>query len=79
LVERDVTEEGIRYRAGENAAPYLTALSSEYLRELKQRAQWLVAEHGDRSEQEFRAIMRRFFDQWVEEFQAAERSFGSDA
>src|SRR5258708_1749693 len=77
LVEREPTEEGVRYRAGENAAPFLANLESDYLKALKQRAEWLVDALGSRSDEEFRTIMRRFFDRWVEEFHAAERSFGS--
>ncbi len=78
LVERDVSDQGFRYRAGENTAPFLAALESDYLRALKQRAEWLVNALGSRSEQEFRAIMRKFFDDWVEEFQNAERSLGTE-
>ncbi len=78
LVEREAHPDGLRYRAGENAAPFLEALQSDYLKALKQRAAWLVHALADRSEAKFRAVMRRFFDRWVEEFQAAERSLGVD-
>jgi len=78
LVEREAHADGLRYRAGENATPFLEALESDYLQALKQRAAWLVQALGNRSEDEFRAVMRRFFDRWVEEFQAAERSLGVD-
>jgi len=78
LVEREFGDSGIRYRAGENAAPFLSSLTSEYLTALKERAAWLVENLGDRDEQQFRAVMRRFFDRWVEEFQAAERSLGAE-
>lgn len=78
LVAREFAAEGIRYRAGENAAPFLASLESDYLKALKDRATWLVNALGDRTEQEFRLTMRRFFDHWVEEFQAAERSLGVD-
>jgi hypothetical protein len=78
LVEREFSAEGIMYRAGENAAPFLSALESEYLKALKERAAWIVGTLGDHNEVEFRAVMRRFFDRWVEEFQAAERSLGSE-
>ena len=78
LVTRDFGTDGIRYRAGENAVPFLSSLESDYLKALKERATWLVSSLGDHSEQEFRTVMRRFFDDWVEEFQAAERSMGSD-
>lgn len=79
LVERDITEAGIHYKAGENAAPFLSNLASGYLVALKERAQWLLGELGDFTDDRLRTIMRRFSDQWVEEFQAAERSLGSDA
>jgi hypothetical protein len=54
-------------------------LQSSYLSALKSRADWLVEALGARSETEFRAIMRRFFDRWVEEFQIAEQSLGADS
>ncbi len=78
LVEREFSSEGIRYRAGENAMPFLSSLESTYLTALKERAAWVVGNLADRSEQDFREIMRRFFDRWVEEFQAAERSLGTE-
>src|SRR3984893_7458792 len=42
LVAREFGPEGIRYRAGENAAPFLSSLESDYLKALKDRAAWLV-------------------------------------
>jgi hypothetical protein len=78
LVEREVGPEGIRYRGGENAAPFLSSLQSGYLIALKERAMWLVEALADLNEQDFRALMRKFFDDWVEEFQAAERSLGAE-
>ena len=78
LVDREFQPDGIRYQAGENAAPFLAALESEYLTGLRERARWLIDVLADRSEQEFRAVMRRFFDGWVEEFQAVERSLGAE-
>jgi hypothetical protein len=79
LVEREFfVVEGIRYRAGENTAPFLASLVSDYLIALKERASWLVDAFGDCPEQEFRSTMRQFFSHWVEEFQATERSLGAD-
>jgi hypothetical protein len=76
LVRREITEEGIMYGAGENAAMFLSLLSTSYLRSLKDRATWLVKKFGPYSDQEFRVVMRSFFNDWVEEFQNVERSFG---
>ena len=78
LVDREFQSDGIRYQAGENAAPFLSALESGYLKALRERAWWLVEALADRTDQEFRAVMRRFFDDWVEEFQTAERSLGAE-
>lgn len=78
LVEREVKEDGIWYRAGENAETFLSSLESDYLKGLKDRAGWLIKNLGDRSELDFRATMRKFFDHWVEEFQAVQRSLGAE-
>jgi hypothetical protein len=79
LVERQITAEGIKYSAGENAATFLASVSSTYLRALKERADWLIETLGGHTDQHFRAVMRRFSDSWVEEFQHVERSIGGDA
>lgn len=76
LVEREVTSEGIRYVAGENAATFLSSVSSSYLVALRGRATWLIDTLGNHTDDEFRTVMRRFFDKWVEEFQHVERSLG---
>ena len=78
LVRREVCSAGLLYRAGENATLFLGALRAEYLVTLKDRALWLVKALGRRSEPEFRVVMHRFFDKWVEEFQASEFSFGAE-
>jgi type VI protein secretion system component VasF len=77
-VEREANAKGIRYSAGENAAPFLASVESKYLLALKDRAAWLVNELGDLSDEQFRANMRDFFAHWVEEFQAIEQSLGTD-
>jgi len=77
LVERQVDESGLRYAAGDNAAPFLASLESDYLRALKQRAGWLIAALADYTDDQFQRTMRSFFDRWVEEFQAAEQSLGT--
>lgn len=78
LVSRQVGPDGIRYVAGENAVPFLDAVKSDYVKALQERARWLVHHLGAMTEGEFRALLRRFFDQWVEEFQNVERSLGTE-
>lgn len=79
LVVREVTTDGIKYGAGENASTFLTLVSSSYLQALKDRAIWLVSAFGDLSDDAFKGVMRRFFDKWVEEFQQIEKSWGGEA
>lgn len=79
LVERKVTPEGIKYGAGENAATFLSSVSSNYLLSLKDRAIWLVETIGGLTDEQFKGRMRRFFDKWVEEFQHVEQSLGGEA
>ena len=79
LVAREVTAEGIKYGAGENAATFLSSVSSSYLLALKDRASWLVTTLGDLTDEQFKSMMRRFFDKWVEEFQHVEKSLGGGA
>lgn len=78
LVAREVTADGIRYGAGENATTFLSSVSSGYLVALKERAIWLVDTVGSLTEEQFKKLMRRFFEKWVEEFQHVERSVGGD-
>lgn len=79
LIQREITPEGFKYSAGENAETFLASLTSTYLRALKERAAWLAGALGSYSDTEFKGVMRRFFDDWVEEFQHVERSMGGSA
>ena len=78
LVSREVGLDGIHYTAGENAVPFLAAVQSHYVKALQERAHWLVGQLRGMPNSEFRALMRRLFDHWVEEFQNVERSLGAD-
>lgn len=78
LIERQIGPNGITYGAGDNATTFLSSVSSTYLLALKDRAAWLVEVLGNLTDQEFRSVMHRFFDKWVEEFQQVEQSLGGE-
>jgi hypothetical protein len=78
LVCREVTNEGIHYRAGESAAPFLNAFQSPYLVLLRDHASWLMSHLGSYTDPEFSGLMRKFFEEWVEEFQEVKVSLGDD-
>jgi hypothetical protein len=65
------------YVAGENAAAFLDALQSPYLLKVKDRANWLIGHFRNYTDAEFNAIIRRYFDDWIIEFQEFERSIGA--
>ena len=78
LIAQVVRPQGIRYRGGETAVYFLDSLGSPYLSELKRRACWLAEHLRNYTDPEFHSVMRRLFDAWVMEFQAAERSLGGE-
>jgi hypothetical protein len=78
LVSRQVGPDGIGYVAGENAVFFLAAVESDYVKALQERAHWLVHNLGAMADGEFRALLRRSVDRWVEEFQNVERSLGTE-
>jgi hypothetical protein len=79
LVSRYVDASGILYRAGETASVFMDSLQTDYVSRMKERAAWLVRHLAHYGNDEFDALMRQFFDNWVMEFQDAERSLGIDS
>ncbi|MHB1699933.1 MAG: ABC-three component system middle component 2 [Acidobacteriaceae bacterium] len=73
LVSRHATPNGFTYQAEDDAGPFLDALSAEYLRELKDRAAWVVGRFMEMSDQDIRGMLTRVYDQWSREFQVAEQ------
>ena len=74
LAERAVSSDGISYRAGEAAGPYMAALRAPYSVQLRARAQWAIETFGDLETDAIRAITSRFFDKWTSEFQPRQLS-----
>ena len=74
LVERAVSPDGISYRAGEAAGPYMAALRAPYSVQLRARARWAIEAFGDLETDAIRAITSRFFDKWTSEFQPRQLS-----
>jgi len=77
LVERVVSNVGITYKAGEMAQTFLNSLVAPYLKALKERALWVVETFGNLDDETLRQTTRRFFDQWIEEFQSSQKSMGA--
>jgi hypothetical protein len=78
LVERIIDDTGISYRAGELAETFFSALTTPYLRTLRDRGEWVVNKFGDLEDNELRDTMSRFFSQWIEEFQVTKRNVAEE-
>lgn len=74
LVERIVDANGINYCAGEMAETFLSTLAAPYLIALRERGNWVVSKFGSLDDDALRQTMRRFFGQWVEEFQTIQHN-----
>ena len=70
FVERLVTPQGFRYRAGEASGLFVDTLSSDYMVALKERADWLIAVIQPMSDGELAKLVQSRIDVWEPEFQA---------
>lgn len=77
LIERTATVRGIEYAASDSAIPFLEALSSAYIKRLRERADWITAYFEGQSHQIITQTVREIFDKWVMEFQDIEQSSGA--
>jgi len=71
------TNEGIRYFATDATGAFLSALSSQYITRLKERANWVVEKFGNSSDEQLSEITRQLFDKWTTQFQPVENTIGN--
>ncbi len=69
LVQRVPKDDGFNYLAGETAAPFMSSLTSEYSRQLMDRASWAVSRFENVSTEDIRRITHRVFEKWSSQFQ----------
>jgi hypothetical protein len=79
LVDRQIGVAGICYRAGELAETFLGSLAAPYLAALRDRGTWVAETFGDMPDEALRQAMSRFFGQWIQEFQAVQRSLAIES
>lgn len=68
LVDQDSVEEGLVWRASDDAASYVELLESAYSMRLKACAEWIGAQVRDRSKAGFTAFVREHVSEWSEAF-----------
>lgn len=72
LVSREPSENGFMYGAEDHVGSFLDALTTDYIRELAYRAEWVVATFAHLDTSELDRVTRRLFDKWTTEFQVLE-------
>ena len=69
MIEAEVGDRGITYRASEDASAFVEALRSEYSSELKERAMWLASFLTTRSDSDLVGLIAERIGRWAVEFQ----------
>jgi hypothetical protein len=74
LAQMDVGEDGIRFRATEDAEGFVNLLATRYAAALHDRASWVIGHFGRFEETTLRQEMRDVSAHWSEEFEQREPS-----
>lgn len=69
LVDQESAEEGIVYRASEEAAAYVELLETEYSVQMKACARWLAGQVKTHSKVQFKRLARERIGNWTVAFQ----------
>jgi hypothetical protein len=68
LIDRSYEDGGVYFSATDRSAAFLDALDSEYVRDLRGRANWVVESFGGLGETQLDDIVREHIGQWGAEF-----------
>jgi hypothetical protein len=77
LAEVQATQDGLVYRATEGGPGFIEILESSYMGALRERAQWIIQDHGFPA-MDSRAAMRSITSRWVDEFRSSLPLNGTD-
>ncbi|HEX2886236.1 ABC-three component system middle component 2 [Vineibacter terrae] len=76
LIEAKFTADGIIYIAGEQAAPFVGLIRTDYGRTLKERASWLLGYVGERGLEHLHEVIATKIGRWTIEFQSDAKPAG---
>jgi hypothetical protein len=72
LIERELTREGIYFKANDNSAAFLDSLSSSYVSSLREVADWVIDNFGSLTDHKLEQFFRKNMDKWGREFEQAQ-------
>ena len=78
LIRRDLQLNGILYVAEDVAGAFLDNMRSPYIRQLRDRAEWVAATFDKLSVADLKTVTRRFFDAWTTEFHLVQSALQTD-
>lgn len=77
LIRRELSEKGLLYSAEDAAGAFLDNMRSNYIKDLRDRANWVASTFDQLSANELDTVVRRLFEAWTTEFQPVQ--FGPQA
>jgi hypothetical protein len=69
MIDAEVGDAGIRFRASEESSAFVEALRSEYATQLRQRAAWLATYLKEHSDDHLAELISNRIGRWAVEFQ----------
>jgi hypothetical protein len=69
MIDAEVGDTGIRFRASEESSAFVEALRSEYATQLRQRAAWLASYLSEHSDDQLATLISDRIGRWAVEFQ----------
>lgn len=79
LIECRFDPSGMHFAATEYSAPFLDALTTGYILQLRERSRWLVTEYGILSEAQLQQLVRDNIGEWGTEFEMESVLWEDDA
>ena len=74
LVSHVLTDDGVLYKANEQAGAFLDNLKSPYLLNLRLRANWIAETFESYQTKELDTFVNKLFEEWTTEFQIMEQT-----
>lgn len=78
LVDAIADENGVAFRASDEAPAFVGLMRTDYAQALKERAAWLVTELADLTQEELAARIEERLDRWSMEFNSESAQGGND-
>ncbi len=73
LIKQLSESDGFKYIAEDDAGAFISSFESDYYKELKDRAEWVIKRYAAHSVMELDILAKKFFGSWHVQFQDSEK------